>query len=132
MTLPQAAYATAVHTALATAGLAPDETAVSVTESVTTLTNTTCHDLSIVLTWDSGLRLAWRHVWGWSLDRPDRGDGPEDLGLPLMAAPAELVAPVRAALDGRSGSDVPEWPALWADRLAFDRQLADWEDRSAP
>lgn len=127
MTLPHTTYADAVHTAFAAADLAPSETAVSLTETRVALTSREVRDLAIALTWDSGVRLVWRHTWGWYLSRPDLGGKPADLGLPLMVAPDALIGPVRAALDRRSGCDMPDQPGLWVHHHTFDWQLAEWE-----
>ncbi|MFF8659513.1 hypothetical protein [Streptomyces huasconensis] len=128
MTLPHTAYATAMHAALAAEGLPPSVTEVSVTESLIAGIQLTTRDLSMTFTWHGGVRMVWQLAWGWRLDRPDRV-GLEEVSLPLMVAPAALVPHVRAALDGMSGADVADKPALWEHYHVLDRQIADWESR---
>lgn len=125
MTLPHAAYASAVHTVLAGAGIAPSATTVAVIESVVPLTGNTVRDLTITLTWGSGHSATWGHVRGWCLHRPDWGL--VELTLPVLVDPVVLLAPIGAALAGQSGADLPADPALWADRHTLDADLAEWE-----
>lgn len=127
MSLPHAPYADALHAALAEAGIEPALTLVTATDTLVKPTGHTVRDLSIALTWESGLTLTWRHVHGWSLGRPGRA--PSNLDLPLLVDPAALVPHIRAALDGRSGCDIPDRPSLWANHHAVDKQIADWEDQ---
>lgn len=125
VTLPHAAYADAVHKILASAGMPPGVMNAAVIETVAPITGGEVRDLTISLHWASGHSATWSHVRGWVLHRPDWGC--VQLSLPVLVDPAVLVAPIRAALAGRSGSDLPDKPVLWADHLALDKLIADWE-----
>jgi hypothetical protein len=131
VTLPHSAYANAIHAAFVAEGLTPSVTEASVTESLITGGLLSTRDLSMIFTWHGGVRVVWQLVWGWRLERPDRV-GLDEVNLPLMVDPAALIPHVRAALEGKSGADVTDEPALWEHHLVLDRQIADWESRPDP